>query len=434
MMCREPTSTKSGPSSPAPEVEKSTAPEAKRRAFAVVHYHEIALKKRNRPHFVGRLVRNIEQAVSDLPVSRVEALPGRLLLQLDDENAWLSLHGRLTQIMGIANFARAERVELDIEAMAAAALESLQGRKFSSFRIRTRRANKKFHLNSMEIDREVGGRVKAVSGAAVNLSSPEITVHIEVLNREAFVFFDKVDGPRGVPVGTGGRVAVLLSGGIDSPVAAYRMMKRGCRAVFVHFHGAPFLSRASQQKATELVELLTRYQFNSWLYFVKFGELQRQIMLSTPAPLRVVLYRRFMVRIASKIAYRRRARALVTGESLGQVASQTLENISVIEQASELPVLRPLIGMDKEEIVVQAKSLGSYDISILPDQDCCQLFIPKHPATKTRLHDVEKAEEALDIEAMVQSAVAEAEEVRFEYPNKELKNSRTRELENSGSE
>ncbi len=418
-----PSSTKSGPSSPDVGFEESAASEAKRRAFAVVHYHEIALKKRNRPHFVGRLVRNIEQAVSDLPVSRVVALPGRLLVQLDDEDVWSKLHERLTQVMGIANFARADRVEPDIEAMAATAIESLQGREFSSFRIRTRRADKKFHLNSMEIDREVGGRVKAAFGAAVNLSSPELTVHIEVLHREVFVSFDKVDGPRGVPVGTGGRVAVLLSGGIDSPVSAYRMMKRGCRAVFVHFHGAPFLSRASQQKAKELVELLTRYQFSSWLFFVKFGELQRQIMLSTPAPLRIVLYRRFMMRIASKLATRRRAKALVTGESLGQVASQTLENISVIEQAAELPVLRPLIGMDKEEIILQAKSIGSYDISILPDQDCCQLFIPKHPATKTRLYEVEKAEESLDIEAIVQSAVEEAEEVRFEYPNRELKNS-----------
>ena len=433
-MCGEPPSTKSGASSPDVGFEESAASEAKRRAFAVVHYHEIALKKRNRPHFVGRLVRNIEQAVSDLPVSRVVALPGRLLVQLDDEDVWSKLHERLTQVMGIANFARADRVEPDIEAMAATAIESLQGREFSSFRIRTRRADKKFHLNSMEIDREVGGRVKAAFGAAVNLSSPELTVHIEVLHREVFVSFDKVDGPRGVPVGTGGRVAVLLSGGIDSPVSAYRMMKRGCRAVFVHFHGAPFLSRASQQKAKELVELLTRYQFSSWLFFVKFGELQRQIMLSTPAPLRVVLYRRFMMRIASKLATRRRARALVTGESLGQVASQTLENISVIEQAAELPVLRPLIGMDKEEIILQAKSIGSYDISILPDQDCCQLFVPKHPATKTRLYEVEKAEESLDIESIVQSAVEEAEEVRFEYPKKEIKNSGNQELKNGESE
>jgi thiamine biosynthesis protein ThiI len=268
----------------------------------------------------------------------------------------------------------------------------------------------------MEIDREVGGRVKAAFGANVNLGSPEVTVHIEVLPREAFVYVDRIDGPRGVPVGTGGRVAVLLSGGIDSPVSGYRMIKRGCRAIFVHFHGEPFLSRASQQKAKELVELLTRYQYGSWLYLVKFGEFQREIMLSTPAPLRVVLYRRLMLRIASAIAARRRARALVTGESLGQVASQTLANISVIEQASEFPVLRPLIGMDKEEIIVQAKSIGSYDISILPDQDCCQLFIPNHPATKTRLREVEKAEESLDLQVMVQSAVDEAEEVWFEFP------------------
>jgi thiamine biosynthesis protein ThiI len=372
---------------------------------------------------VGRLVKNIDQAVSDLPVHQVVPLPGRLLVELDDKNIWPELHDRLAHVMGVANFARAERVGLDVEAMAATSIKCLQGRDFASFRIRTRRANKKFHLNSMEIDREVGGRVQAAFGANVNLGSPEVTVHIEVLPREAFVYVDRIDGPRGVPVGTGGRVAVLLSGGIDSPVSGYRMIKRGCRAIFVHFHGEPFLSRASQQKAKELVELLTRYQYGSWLYLVKFGELQREIMLSTPAPLRVVLYRRLMLRIASTIAARRRARALVTGESLGQVASQTLANISVIEQASEFPVLRPLIGMDKEEIIVQAKSIGSYDISILPDQDCCQLFIPNHPATKTRLREVEKAEESLDLQVMVQSAVDEAEEVWFEFPKKAVEQS-----------
>jgi thiamine biosynthesis protein ThiI len=385
-------------------------------AFAVVHYHEIALKKRNRPQFVKQLVNNIHRAVSDLPVTQILSLPGRLLVELSDERRWRQLRERLARVMGIANFVRATRVNLDVEAMATAAIESLAGSPFSSFRITTRRANKKFPLNSMEIDREVGGRVKAAYGADVNLTLPERTVFIEVLNNEAFVSSERTDGPRGVPVGTGGWVAALLSGGIDSPVAAYRMMKRGCRIVFVHFHGEPFLSRASQQKAKELVEVLNRYQCHSRLYLVRFGELQREIMLSVPAALRVIVYRRFMIRIAGALAKRRKAKALVTGESLGQVASQTLENLSVIEQAAELSVLRPLIGMDKEEIIAQAKAIGTYEISILPDQDCCQLFIPDHPATRSRIHEVVAAEENLDIDALVDSAVEAAEEAVFEYP------------------
>ena len=269
----------------------------------------------------------------------------------------------------------------------------------------------------MEINRLVGARVQTATGAKVNLSSPELTVFIEVLPREAFISFERWEGPRGVPVGTGGKVAVLLSGGIDSPVAAYRMSRRGCQISYIHFHSVPFLSPAAQQKAKELVELLTRYQYRSRLYMVKFGELQRHIVLHTPPALRVVLYRRFMMRIATNLARRRRLGALVTGESLGQVASQTLENISVIERAAGLPVLRPLIGMDKEEIIAQAKMIGTYEISILPDQDCCQLFIPAHPATRARLEDVEAVERKLDIGAMVEAATKETEEARFRFPD-----------------
>jgi thiamine biosynthesis protein ThiI len=273
-------------------------------------------------------------------------------------------------------------------------------------------------LNSMEIDRHVGGRVKEATRSRVDLTAPELTVFIDILPREAFFYFEKLPGSRGVPVGTGGKVAALLSGGIDSPVAAYRMLKRGCRIVFIHFHSVPFLSRASQHKAIELTERLNRYQQRSVLYLVKFGELQRQIMLATPTALRVVLYRRFMLRIATKLAKRRRARALVTGESLGQVASQTLENLSVIEQAAGLPVLRPLIGMDKEEIIDQAKAIGSYGISILPDEDCCQLFIPTHPATRSRLRDVEAVEQNLNVEEMVDAAAREAEQLEFQFPER----------------
>ncbi|MFQ5790782.1 MAG: tRNA sulfurtransferase, partial [Acidobacteriota bacterium] len=251
---------------------------------AMVHYHEIALKRRNRPHFTGRLVQNIQRSVSDLPVGRVFSLPGRLLVELEDEAAWPKLQERLSHVMGVANFSPARRVEPEMEALAAALLQALEGRRFSSFRIAARRAFKKFPLNSMEIDRVIGRRVQDATGARVNLREPELTVFIEILPRDAFFFFEKIKGPGGVPVGTGGTVAGLLSGGIDSPVAAYRMMKRGCRVLFIHFHSVPFLSRASQQKAKELVELLNRYQYQSRLLLVPFGEIQRQIMLGTPGP------------------------------------------------------------------------------------------------------------------------------------------------------
>ncbi|MGH9461931.1 MAG: tRNA uracil 4-sulfurtransferase ThiI [Vicinamibacteria bacterium] len=383
---------------------------------AVVHYHEIALKGRNRPFFLNRLVRNIERAAADLPLKRVVPLPGRLMVELADEAAWPLLRERLASVAGIANFSPIQRVELDIDTLATEIVRAVKGRPFQSFRVTTRRANKRFGLNSMEIDREVGARVKEATGARVDLTSPEMVVYVEILPREALFYFEKLEGMQGVPVGTAGRVTALLSGGIDSPVAAYRMMKRGCRVDFVHFHSVPFLSRASQQKVKDILDLLTRYQYHSRLYLVAFGNLQRDIMLAAPAPLRVILYRRFMMRIASVLAKHRRSRALVTGESLGQVASQTLENLAVIEEAAELSVLRPLIGMDKSEITQQARAIGTYEISILPDQDCCQLFIPAHPATRSRLNEVVGAERQLDVDRLVQTAVEDAEDARFHFP------------------
>jgi thiamine biosynthesis protein ThiI len=211
-------------------------------------------------------------------------------------------------------------------------------------------------------------------------------------------------------------VAALLSGGIDSPVAAWRMMRRGCSTTFVHFHSYPFLPRTSQDKARELAQLLTRYQFRSKLYLVAFGELQRQITLSVPGPLRVVVYRRMMLRIADRIARSRGAHALVTGEVLGQVASQTIENLTVIDAASTLPVFRPLIGMDKDEITAQAERLGSYQISIVPDQDCCTLFTPRHPATSAQQDQIAEVEQALPISEMVAGAADAASIEQYVFP------------------
>jgi thiamine biosynthesis protein ThiI len=211
-------------------------------------------------------------------------------------------------------------------------------------------------------------------------------------------------------------VVCLLSGGIDSPVAAWRMMRRGCRVLFVHFHSYPILSRASQEKAVELVRLLTRFQFHSQLFLVPFGGIQQRVVLAVAPPLRVVIYRRLMMRIAERIAHQHRARALVTGEVVGQVASQTLENLAAIGKVASMPVLRPLIGMDKDEITAEAQRLGTYPISIIPDQDCCTLFTPRHPATKARLHDVDRAEAALPIDEMVAEAVTTAQIERAQFP------------------
>jgi thiamine biosynthesis protein ThiI len=382
----------------------------------VVHYQEIALKGRNRPWFIGRLVRNIRTATSDLDVVRVVPKMGRIDVTLRSPQVWDAVAARLRHVFGIANFSRAALVPLDIDLIAKAIVEDLGDLNVSTFRVSARRADKRFPLTSPQIEREVGGRIKQAKGWTVNLDDPEFTIHVEALTDEAFYYFGKEAGPGGMPTGVSGRVVSLLSGGIDSPVAAYRLMKRGCRVIPVHFHSYPILSRASQEKVRELAALLTRYQQYTRLYMVAFGEIQQQVMLAVAPPLRVVVYRRLMLRIAEAIAQRVHAGALVTGEVIGQVASQTLENMATIASVVTLPVFRPLIGMDKDEITAEARRLGTYPISIIEDQDCCQLFTPKHPATKARRADVEAAERSLPVDDFVRQAVDGAAVEDFHYP------------------
>jgi thiamine biosynthesis protein ThiI len=374
----------------------------------VVHYQEIALKGKNRPWFLGRLVRNLRRAVADLDVKAVHSLMGRIEVVLGPSADPREVAERIARTFGIANYSYAGRASLDLDEIAAAILRDLGDRTCASFRVSARRADKRFPLTSPQIEREVGGRIKTAKGWHVDLDNPELVIHVEMLTNDAFYFFGKERGAGGLPTGTAGRVACLLSGGIDSPVAAWRMMKRGCSCTFIHFHSYPILSRASIEKARELVDVLTRYQQHSRLYLVPFGDIQQQVVLSAPGPMRVVIYRRLMLRIAEHIARQRGAQALVTGDVVGQVASQTLENLAVVGAAATLPIFRPLIGMDKEEIVAEAQRLGTYPISIIPDQDCCTLFTPRNPLTRARLRDIEAAEQAVPIDALVDRAVAGA--------------------------
>jgi thiamine biosynthesis protein ThiI len=382
----------------------------------VVHYQEIALKGKNRPWFLGRLVRNLRRALSDLDVVDVRALMGRIEIRLGPGASREAAGERVRRTFGIANFSYARRTTLDIEVIAAAILEDLGDRTCRSFRVSVRRADKRFPMTSPQVEREIGARIKQARGWAVDLDNAELTIHVELLTSDAFYFFGKERGAGGLPTGTAGRVTCLLSGGIDSPVAAHRMMKRGCAASFVHFHSYPILSRASIEKARELVQLLTTWQQRSRLYVVAFGDIQQQVVLAVPGPMRVIVYRRLMLRIAERIALARGAKALITGEVVGQVASQTLENLQVIGSVVSLPVFRPLIGMDKEEIMAEARVLGSYPISIVPDQDCCTLFTPRHPLTRARLANIEAAERALPIDEMVGHAVANAVVEDFHFP------------------
>ncbi len=388
---------------------------------AIIHYHELALKGRNRDFFEQQLLRNIRRALKDLHVKGVDALQGRMRVRLPDDLPDHIVRERLARIFGIANFFVTEAVPLnlshpDLEPIKEMAVRQAGERVYDSFRVNARRADKRLALTSMEVERAIGQHLCDTTGKKVDLRHPQLTVHIELLSSEAHLSTGKEAGPGGMPVGVSGAIAALLSGGIDSPVAAYRMMKRGCRVVFVHFSGRPLVSRASEDKVRDIVQLLTKHQYHSLLYIVPFGEIQREIVADAPPAFRVILYRRLMVRITEELARREDCWALATGDSLGQVASQTPENLSVVEEAAELPILRPLIGMDKVEITAQAQDIGTFETSIEPDQDCCKLFVPAHPSTKTRLDTIRKIERSFDTGLLVKQGLDKAERSEFTFP------------------
>ncbi|MFA5910047.1 MAG: tRNA uracil 4-sulfurtransferase ThiI [Vicinamibacterales bacterium] len=383
----------------------------------LAHYSEVALKGKNRPWFVGRLVRNIHMALAGLSVKEVRTPMGRIEIVLGREATADEIRDRMGRVFGIANYSVATRIPLAFEGMAEAIVSRLPPREsVSSFRVYVRRADQQFAVPSPDLARDLGSRVWHARGWKVDLDRAELVISVEIVPGNAFLYMNKEAGPGGLPTGTAGRVAALLSGGIDSPVAAWRLMKRGCHVTLIHFHSAPFLSNTSQEKARRLAAVLTRYQLRSRLYLVPFGELQRQVTLSVPGDLRVVIYRRFMLRIAERIARDVRARALVTGDVIGQVASQTLDNIVAADSATRLPIFRPLIGMDKEEIVTQAQRLGTFDISIIPDEDTCTLFTPRHPETHARRHQIDEVEGTLPVGEMVKAAAAQAVVEHLAYP------------------
>ncbi len=389
------------------------------RPAVLVHYHEISLKRGNRPLFLRHLRRNLLEATRDLGPLRLHQLPGRVLLDLEGHPRPEAVRDRAARVCGVSSVALAARVPSTLEAMKAAVAEIVRDRTFRTFRISARRAFKTYPMTSVELNRALGAFVLAEVGrpdVRVDLGHAELDIHVEVLPQETLVYVEPTPGPGGLPVGVSGTVAALLSGGIDSPVAAWRMMKRGCRVVFVHFHSVPYLPATSQAKARALVEHLTAWQYRSTLLLVPLGEIQREVVLSVPAALRVVAYRRMMVRIAERLARPLGAAALVTGESLGQVASQTLTNLARVDEVATLPVLRPLIGMDKLEITREAERLGTFEISIEPDADCCTLFVPPHPATRVSAEEIAAAEARLDVERLVAMGAEGARQESFEFP------------------
>ena len=399
--------------------------------YVICHYHEIALKGKNRKFFEEKLIENIKQSLKSVYFEFVKRISGRIIIKLTEQGLKNKekIKKSLKNVFGIAYFAFAESCEQELKAIKEKTFELLKSQKFKSFKIFAQRSKKDFTLTSKEINEKVGEyilkRFKIQTGLfvpgncsaikkdlrlkiEVDLDNPNITCFIEIVEKYVFLYLEKILGPGGLPVSVSGKVVVLLSGGIDSPVAAFYIMKRGAKAIFVHFHSYPYTNKASIEKISKLIKILNKFQFNSRLYLIPFNFIQKQILLKTPAQLRIILYRRFMFRIAQEIAKKEKALAIVSGESLGQVASQTLENIKVIEQAVTLPIFRPLISEDKQDIIKKAQEINTFEISILPHQDCCARFLPKHPEIRAVLREVEKAEKKLDVEKLNEQALQKA--------------------------
>lgn len=381
----------------------------------VIHYSEIALKGKNRRRFEDALLRHVRAALGNR-VSDVKKQQGRLVctpLQGSDPD---EITGLLRRIPGIVNFSLGYSIPKDIDAICEKAVELSREIAFRTFGVKSRRADKSFPLRSDEISRRVGAAIiRSRDEVKVNLTAPDLWLYVELTGKEVMLYTDKIKGPGGLPVGSSGRVMASLSGGIDSPVAAYMMMKRGCRVVFGHIRNETQFTGGVNDKIEKLVETLTGYQLRSTLYTVPFGELQRRIIAFVQADYRMIVYRRCMMRILNLLAEKENAKAILTGDAVGQVASQTLDNLHCIQDASRLPVLSPLVGMNKDETIVLAREIGTYAHSIEPYPDCCSFMIAPHPETRGVLEKVHHFEDNITgLEEMIAQIVAEAELREFE--------------------
>ena len=366
---------------------------------------EISLKGGNRRWFERTLTENVRKALADLPVASVTRPAWRVLITFEKPVVFAEAARRLATVFGIGGMQAVELAGQTMEDLQNHLVPRLEKMTPTSFAIRCQRSEKRFPMTSPEIEGALGAFVQERTGWPVDLGSPDLTIHVLVDEKGLFIWTRRIPGPGGLPVGVGGRGTCLISGGIDSPVAACLLMKRGMRLDFVHFHSVPRTDPASLEKVEDLIKILIRYQGPARLAMVPLLPIQEEIAARCPAELRVLLYRRFMLRLAETIARRLRADALVTGESLGQVASQTIQNLRAVESVATMPVLRPLIGLDKPEIIAIARRMGTYETSITPHFDCCSFLLPDRPATKSTSAELDAAESSLDVQILVSNAL-----------------------------
>jgi thiamine biosynthesis protein ThiI len=392
----------------------------------VVHYHEIWLKGGNRRYFLSKLHSALKRALEGLPVERIVRPGDRMLIEFGEGASVEEAIARIERVFGVAFYAVAREVprggDDDLTALGRAAWEQVRGEKFSTFAVRSKRSDKTFPHRTLDIDISVGkylvDRLRdAGRDARVQLKDPELTCRIEIPpGPSLLVYARKIPGAGGLPPNTAGRMTCLLSGGFDSAVAAHKMMKRGAHLSFVHFWGGGARpGESSVHVARGLTRQLALWQLSAKLYLVPFEPIQREIVASAPEQFRILLYRRMMLRIAERIARTDRSLGLVTGDSLGQVASQTLRNMAAVGAAVRMPLYRPLAGDDKMEIIAVAKKIGTYDISAEPFHDCCPIFLPRNPALHASAEELDQAESKLDLEALIRQGIDTMAIERYRY-------------------
>jgi len=388
----------------------------------LIRYGELGLKGKNIKQFILQLKQNIQEALVDFPEVRVTRTQGRMFVVLNGQNPEPIIE-KCKKIFGIYSLSLAIKVENKEEAIKEGALAALeQSEDANTFKVAVRRANKAFPIRSQEMNRVLGAHLlKNTSGFTVNVHEPDVEIRVEIREKATYITSTVIPGAGGLPVGTGGKSLLLLSGGIDSPVAAYLIMKRGVQVEMIHFHSPPFTSERAKQKVLDLTNVLTEYGGSINLHLVPFTKLQQEIFKTIPERYAMTVMRRVMLQISEKVCKNENILALATGESLGQVASQTLASMNVINEVTNLPVLRPLVGMDKEEIIAYSKAIHTYDISIRPYEDCCTIFVPKSPVTNPTREKVNYVEKNVDFSALMEEAVAEIERITIDNETKQEK-------------
>lgn len=385
---------------------------------------EIALKKLNRKYFEDRLIRHMRKAIKDIGFKNIYKEQGKIYIEGDSED-YDKMIKKIKNIFGIVYISPCVRIDRDlddieneIEQIKSISVdmvaEQLEKRDIDTFKVETKRIDKRFDIKSPAFSSKIGGVIlRNFENLKVDVHNPNLFLNIDIKQKSIYIYAEKIKGHGGLPVGSGGKGLLLLSGGIDSPVAGFMMAKRGLQLSAVHFHSYPFTSERAEEKVKDLAEIMSRYTGEMKIYSVNILEIQKAINENCPEREMTIITRRFMMRIAEKIAVKNGLQALITGESLGQVASQTIEGLNVTNKAVDLPVFRPLIGIDKNDIVDISREIDTYETSIQPFEDCCTVFLPKHPVTNPKLEDIEESEQSLEVEYLVDEAIKNMDQINI---------------------